>query len=165
MTIEMKFTAASDLIELEPFGVTAGMDHTRPVMLFREKDGEAVLPVWMSPLDAGIALSQHNTQSTAKSPHDVTLQAMEILGVKPVTCHFTEIKGHQQYAEVAFSGSRKLRVIKTRADYAVSFCLQAKVKFYCTRGFLAKCREVEVEINQLPPPARNEKRPRNQYLN
>ena len=66
-------------IELEPFGVTGGMDGARPVMLFREKGGEAVLPVWLSALDAGIALTQHNVQAAAMSPHDVTLNILKEL--------------------------------------------------------------------------------------
>jgi hypothetical protein len=146
--IEAKLKAPSDVIELEPFGVTAGMEKARPVMLFREKNGEAVLPVWLSPLDAGIALTQQGTQTVAMSPHDVTLHALTILGVKPETCHFREVRGHQQYVELTFSGSKKLKSMKSRADHAVSFCLQAKVKFFCTREFVAKCREVETELSR-----------------
>jgi bifunctional DNase/RNase len=160
--------ASSEKIELEPFGLTAGADQSRPVMLFREKGGEAVLPVWLSPLDAGIALTQHNVHTYAMSPHDVTLQALNILGVKAETCDFIEVKGHQQYAKLTFSGSRKLKTLRARADHAVSFCLQAKVKFYCTRGYLERCRDVNAEINrmQMSPQSRAEtRRPRSTYLN
>ncbi|MBX3022538.1 MAG: bifunctional nuclease family protein [Bdellovibrionales bacterium] len=137
------------MIELEPFGMTAGMDKQRPVMLFREKGGEATLPVWLSPLDAGIALTQHNVQAFAMSPHDVTLKVLEQLGVQVVSCRFCEVKGHQQYVELKFSGSRKLKPMRFRADHAVSFCLQARVKFYCTREYLETCREVDAAIERL----------------
>ena len=30
----------SDVLELEPFGVTMGVEKNRPVMLFREKNGD-----------------------------------------------------------------------------------------------------------------------------
>lgn len=166
--LETKLKPASDLIELEPFGVTGGMDKSRPVMLFREKNGEAVLPVWLSPLDAGIALTQHNSQDFAMSPHDVTLHALNILGVKPETCHFTELRGHQQYVELKFSGSKKLKMMKLRADHAVSFCLQAKVKFFCTRQYLGKCRDVEAEVgrNQMSMRGKGDvRRNRQFYMN
>ena len=162
--LDAKLVPTGALIELEPFGVTGGMDRARPVMLFREKDGEGVLPVWLHPLDAGIALSQHNTQSAAMSPHDLTLHALTALKVKPEECHFVELRGHQQYLEIKFSGSKKLKVIKTRADFAVSFCLQAKVKFYCTRDYMARCRVVDEEISRIPVSNRGEIR-RNAYLN
>ncbi len=143
-----RLKAATDVIELEAFGLTSGMDKDRPVMLFREKGGEAVLPVWLSPLDAGIALTQHNSQTVAMSPHDIPLQALRVLGVQPESVHFVELKGHQQYMELRFNGSRRLKSIKARADHAISFCLQAKVKFYCTRGYLQRCRDVEAEIGR-----------------
>lgn len=134
-------------IELEPFGLTSGIDKARPVLLFREKGGEAVLPVWLSPVDAGIALSQHNTQAFAISPHDITLQALGQLSVIPESCHFKELRGHQQYVEIRFRGSRKLKAIKARADHAISFCLQAKMKFYCSRDYLNRCRDIETQMN------------------
>jgi hypothetical protein len=168
--VDMKLNLNIDQIELEPFGLTSGIDKTRPVLLLREKGGEAVLPVWLSPVDAGIALSQHNTQTFAISPHDITLQALGVLGVVPESCHFTELRGHQQYVELRFQGSRKLKALKARADHAVSFCLQAKMKFYCSRDYLNKCRQVESELSNtqtaLGRGGRNEsRRHRTAYLN
>lgn len=137
------------MIELEPFGMTAGMDRQRPVMLFREKGGEATLPVWLSPVDAGIALTQHNVQAFAMSPHDVTLKVLEQLGITVKSCRFCEVKGHQQYVELSFTGSRRLKPLKFRADHAVSFCLQARAKFFCTREYLETCREVDAALERL----------------
>jgi hypothetical protein len=165
--IEAQLKPLSNEIELEPFGLTTGMDGVRPVMLFREKGGEAVLPVWLSPLDAGIALTQHQPQAFMLSPHDITLTIMTKLGLKPETCHFREVKGHHQYVEIFFKGSRKLKTLKARADHAISFCMQAKVKFYCTRGFLEECRQVNAQMAQPPKGARlsDLKRNRQQYMN
>jgi bifunctional DNase/RNase len=158
-----------ETIELEAFGLTSGMDKGRPVMLFREKGGEAVLPVWLSPLDAGIALTQHNAQTFTMSPHEVTVEALKVMGVRPTECHFTEVKGHQQYVDVKFAGSRKLKSLRARADHAISFCLQTKVKFYCTREYLVRCREVEAEMGQnrasLGASRSEMRRGRNFYLN
>ena len=109
---------ATQVIELEPFGLTAGMDKARPVMLFREKGGESVLPVWLSALDAGIAVTQNNSNHFGASPHDVALQVLDRFGVKPTECHFTELRGHQQYVEVRFPRIKKLKPVQARADHA-----------------------------------------------
>lgn len=146
MAIAHDLKRKDQVIELEAFGLTTAMDRGRPVMLFREKNGEAVLPVWLSPLDAGIALTQHDTQTFSPSPHDVPVKALAVLGIRAESCHFREVKGHQQYVEIQFSGSRKLKTMKVRADHAVSFCLQARVKFFCTRGYINQCRQVDAEI-------------------
>lgn len=135
------------MLELEPFGMSAGMDRSRPVMLFREKGGDAVLPVWLSPVDAGIALTQHNVSAFAMSPHDVTMTVLKNLGISVESCRFTEVKGHMQYVEIRFTGSRKIKELKFRADHAISFCLQARAKFYCTREYLEQCREIDADLS------------------
>lgn len=164
--IEAQLKPANE-IELEAFGLTNGMDGARPVMLFREKGGEATLPVWLSPLDAGIALTQHQPQTFMLSPHDVTLNLMSKLGIKLEVCHFREVKGNQQYVELFFSGSRKVKSMKVRADHAISFCLQAGVRFYCTRQYLEECRQANAQITQPPPGMRRSEMRRNRqhYMN
>ncbi len=147
--VEAKLISPTDVIELEPFGLTSGMDKERPVMLFREAGGSAVLPVWLSPLDAGIALTQHSAQTSVMSPHDVPLKALSTAGVKLESCYFNEVRGHLQYVKLNFSGSRKLKSLNARADHAISFCLQARTKFYCTRDYLQRCRDVEVELGSV----------------
>jgi len=136
-------------IELEPFGMTPGMDKMRPVMLFREKDGDSTLPVWLSPLDAGIVLTQHNVQAFALSPHDVALKVLQSLGIAVESCRFSELKGYQQYVELRFSGDSKLAPMTFRADHAISFCLRSRAKFYCSREYLEQCREVDAEMERL----------------
>lgn len=165
-TVDVQLKPKSEEIELEAFGLTTGMDGVRPVMLFREKGGEATLPVWLSPLDAGIALSQHQPQAFMLSPHDVTLSVLRELGLKVDACHFREIKGHHQWVELSFSGSRRFKRLKARADHAISFCMQARAKFYCTRGYLEQCRSVDAEIGGAARQARADlKRARQHYMN
>lgn len=147
--VEAKLKAADEVIELKAFGLATGMDPGRPVMLFREKDGEDVLPVWLAPVDAGIALTQYDPQTFAISPHDIPLSVLSALGVKLQNCRFCEIVGHQQYVELEFSGSDKLANMRVRADHAISFCLQAGARFYCTREYLAKAREVDAQLGSL----------------
>lgn len=165
--IEAQLKSKDQEIELEPFGLTTGMDGARPVMLFREKGGEAVLPVWLSPLDAGIALSQHQPSAFMLSPHEVPIGALKELGVTVRTCYFREVKGNQQYVELKFAGSKKLTVMKARADHAVSFCMQARAKFYCTREYLEQCRQVNAEMDDSARLANRSdlKRSRHQYMN
>lgn len=146
--IDSDLKAKNDWIELVPWGVTASANKSRPVMLFREKEGEAVLPVWIAPLDAGIAITQHHVKASAMSPHDLTLNVMSSLGVKLEKCFFKEIKGFQQHVELEFSGSRRLKRLAARADHALSFCLQARAQFFCTRGYLQECRDVQADLEK-----------------
>ncbi len=164
---EKPLRTAADTLELEPFGVTNGIDRSRPVILLREKGGEAVLPVWLSPLEAGIAMSQSPNQVNP-SPHEVSLEALKVLGVRLEECHFRELRGNQQYVDLKFAGSRRLRVLRMRADHVISFCLHAKARFFCTRGYLQKCRDVETDPAQWQVASGRQgggKRAGNYYLN
>jgi len=147
--VEANLKPATSTLELEPFGMSAGMERSRPVMLFREKGGDAVLPVWLSPVDAGIALTQHNVNAFAMSPHDVTLSLLKTLGIGVEQCRFIEVKGHMQYVEITFTGSKKLKELKFRADHAISFCLQARARFFCTREYLEQCREIDADLGHM----------------
>lgn len=133
-------------IEVVPVAVVAGMDPARPVMIFKEKEGEERLPVWLSPLDAGIAITQDHIKNNATSPHDLASKVFEQLEFKLEKCFFTEIKGHHQFVELHFSGHKTLKKISTRADQAISFCLHEEAQFFCTRGFMQKCREQDAEL-------------------
>ncbi len=144
--LEAALKSRSDVIELEAFGLSTGIERSRPVMLFREKGGDSTLPVWMSPVDAGITLSQN---ALAITPHDVSLTVLKALGVGVESCRFTEVKGHQQYVEIKFKGSKKVKEMKFRADHAISFCLQARARFFCTREYLETCREIDVDLGKM----------------
>lgn len=144
--LDLNLKAKSDWLEMEPFAVTASADEMRPVMLFRVVGGEDVLPVWLSPIDAGIALTQHQGRVAPISPHDLSLKVLETLGVRLERCLFSEVKGHHQYVELQFSGSRKLKSLVARADQALSFSLQAKAKFYCRPEYIHESKVVNAEM-------------------
>ncbi|MGE0764358.1 MAG: bifunctional nuclease domain-containing protein [Bdellovibrionales bacterium] len=144
LDVELKATA--EWLELEPYGVTTSADSARPVMLFKAIGGEEVLPVWLSPIDAGIAITQHNVKLAGLSPHDLTSKVLESLNVHLDTCLFTEVKGHHQYVELHFSGSRRLKSIVARADQAISFSLHAKARFYARREYIQASRVMNAEM-------------------
>lgn len=144
--IDLQLVSANKWLELEPYGVTTSADSSRPVMLFRVLGTEDVLPVWMSPIDAGIAITQHNVSLPGQSPHDLTAKVLDQLEVRLDRCLFTEVKGHHQFMELHFKGSKKLKTIVARVDQAISFALHQKAKFYCRREYIEASRVVNAEM-------------------
>ncbi len=141
-------------IELFPVGVSieAGEFATprRPVMFFKDKDEKYTLPVWLSPLDAGIVLSESNQRMPSSSPHNLTQKIFSNLGVKVASCVFTELKGHYQFVRLHFEGSDKFSSIDSRADEAISFCINAKAKFFCQHSFIERCKVLDSSMLDLP---------------
>lgn len=138
--------AAESWIEVFPYGVAYGGDRSRPLVLFKDETGRKVVPVWSSPVDAGIALFQNQFLSPAASPHALTWKILEPLGVALEMVRFSEVKGHHQYLDLVFSGHPKLSTIRQRADEALSFCLAAQTRFFCQEEFIMQSRVMEAHL-------------------
>ena len=137
------------LIEIEPIGVAPSADETRPLVLFKEVDGERVLPVWVSHLDAGITMIQNHSGARSPSPHDFTIELLGNMDVTLESCEFNEIKGHHQFAKLNFKGSRKVKEMRARADHVLSLCLYSKCRFFTTFDVLKKSQTLDQEMSQV----------------
>jgi hypothetical protein len=143
----------SQPIELFPSGISvSNVSNARPVLILKDQTGTEVLPVWMNALDAGIALAELS-QGSGATPHMVSRRLMESLQVKLESCTFSELVGHHQFVQLAFSGAKgnggALGAMRVRADEAMSFCIQSRAKFYSTRSFMARCRDLDADISRL----------------
>jgi bifunctional DNase/RNase len=156
-TLDLNLKSKSEWIEMFPFGVAMGANQLRPVMIFKDKDERRVLPVWLSHMDAGIAVAQstptHNVTSNASgSPHELSWQVLTELGIALEKCLFKKVTGHHQFVELQFSakGQRKLPAkllqFEARADDAISFCLRSGCQFFATVDYIEKSRVLEGEI-------------------
>jgi hypothetical protein len=136
----------AEWIELFPSGVSFGTGEGRPVLILKDKFQVEVLPVWMHPLDAAVSMSELSTGSGA-TPHAIVRRILEQLSAKVEACRFQELIGHHQYVEIEIQGL--LKPIRVRADEAMSFCLETKAKFLATRDYMARCRDLDQELQGL----------------
>lgn len=156
----------NEWLEVFPYGVAFGDNGARPLVLFKDESGEKVLPVWSSPLDAGIALFQNQFVSPTASPHNLTWKILNPLGVVLEDCRFTEIRGHHQYVDLNFSGSSQVKTLRQRADEALSFCLAAKTRFFCRPEFIEQSRVMEAQLfEQAAKGVRGWRKQQTQWLN
>lgn len=133
-------------VELFPYGVTAGADQSRSLMIFKDQLEKRVLPVFLSPLETGLVISRFSSAAGSTSPHHLTEKILENLGIQLKKVYFTEIRGTVQYVDLHFSGHEKLKVLRSRADEALSFCLKNEVSFFCRPSYFKKCKEAEGEM-------------------
>lgn len=145
---EVPVVAPIEWVELFPNTMSVSSGLGRPVLIFKDKTENEILPVWMHPLDAGMALAELS-QGSGNSPHAVTRQALQLAGVKLETCAFTEVVGHHQFVELRFQTSSGLKTLRVRADEAMSFCLQARARFISTRKLMAQCRRLDQDLSSF----------------
>lgn len=136
---------APEWIEIFPNTMSVSTNLGRPVLIFKDKTENEILPVWMHPLDAGLALAELS-QGAGNSPHAVTRKVLHMAELKLETCAFTEIVGHHQFVELTFKTSSGAKTLRVRADEAMSFCLQARARFLATSKFMAQCRNLDEDL-------------------
>lgn len=135
------------LVEIFPYGLALSPGEPRPTMLFKDKSEQRVLPVWLSPMDAGISIHQNSVDmGKSSSPYKLSWRILKTLGVYLESCTFTEVKGFHQYVELKFKGHPKIEKLESRAEEAVSFCLSNKTQFFCGEDFFNQCRVVDQEM-------------------
>jgi len=139
----------NDLIQLFPFGISLTTDASRPFLLLKDQKQECTLPVAVSPLEAGIALGQNNSQTLSASPHRFTKELLESLSIKPMQAVFVQIKGVHQFLRIYLSGHASLNSIKIRADEAMSLCLHLGVPLFATKAFINQSKLLNAQIDGL----------------
>ena len=138
--------AESEWIELFPNGISVGSTIGRPVLILKDQAGAEVLPVWMHPLDAGVAVAELSQAGNGASPHLVSRKLMEALSLSLDSCVFIDLVGHHQFVHLTFRGETEHKTVRVRADEAMSFCLQSKARFYSTRPYMARCRDLDADL-------------------
>jgi hypothetical protein len=148
------------MIELEPMGVTTQASISQPFLLFREKEGNAVVPVEIHPIDAAVAIAEMDQEMV--SPHDIALDILQDAGLNLSRVVFLDGDGKSGFLELRFS-DKKFKPLRFPTEFAMSFCLRSKARFFCSRRFLDSCRELHIDVAARTGELEQMQRPR--YLN
>lgn len=146
--LELQAKSKDDWIELFPYGVTLGVDQSRPILIFKDKHEKYVLPVQLSPQDAGLAINEKSPRVSGNSPHVAAFEIMKHLDLKLDRCVFKNIKGHHQFVDLFFTGSDELKKLHLRADSVMSFCLHSETKYFCCLEYIKESRQLDAEMNE-----------------
>lgn len=137
-----------DLIKLIPFGISLTQDPQRPVLLLKAEKGDHTLPVALTPLEAGVTITQSNKKQKA-TPHRVTEMLLVSLKMKIEKAIFVEIKNHHQYVRLYFENHPHVGTLKVRADEAMSLCLHLGTELYATPAFMAKSKVMNADAEGI----------------
>lgn len=135
-----------DLVQLFPYGLSMEGDVSRPFLLLKDEAHVYTLPVVVSPIDAGVVLSQSNKVAIESSPHRFTATLLQSLGIEVKQAVFVEIKGSSQYLRLYLSGHPEMNSIKLRADEAMSLCIFLGVPIFATKNFIGRSRVMSTEV-------------------
>lgn len=137
---------SQDLIRLYPYGLSVATEYSRPVLLLKDEKGENTLPVFLSPIEAGVTISQTNRSQAEASPHKFTSELLKKMGIEVVRCLFQEIRGHHQFVRFELKGAQGFDQIVIRADEAMSLCVHLNVPIYASHEFISNSRIMNAEM-------------------
>ena len=138
-----------DLIELKPYGLSISNETTRPFLILKDDSGLYTLPVGISQIEAGVALTQSSLSQSPMTPHKFSEMLLDSLDIKIERCIFVEIKGLHQYVRVYMTGHPKYQSLKLKADQAMSLCIHLKVPLYATKDFIQKSKMMTAEVSEV----------------
>lgn len=138
-----------DLIELKPYGMSLQNDSTRPFLILKDSTGQYTLPVGITQIDAGVALTQSSVNNAITTPHYFSEALLKSLDIKLERCVFVEIKGLHQYVRVYMKGHPRYQSLKFRAEDVMSLCLYLKVPLMATESFIQKSKVMAAEMTEI----------------
>lgn len=132
-------------IEVNPHGLAPSLEPHRPVLIFRSADEVHSLGVPLSPLEAGISMSQNHHLGAGISTHGLSLKVFEQLKIKVKACFFKEIRHQNLFIEVLFEDEnlKEFRHL-VRADEGLSFGLRAGAPFFVTKELIAATKNLDI---------------------
>lgn len=160
----MSEDSAAEWIELFPHGISVGSSLGRPVLILKDHSALDVLPVWMNSLDAGVVLADLANGSSGASPHVLTRRILDAVNLSVDSCTFVELIGHHQYVLLKLKPTKtdsvsvpgpstasgwNEKTLRIRAEDAMSFCLQSRARFFSTRAYMARCRDLDADLSRL----------------
>ncbi len=140
------------LIRLQAYAMTVTGDGHRPMLLLKDESGEFTLPVPLSPLEAGVTLTQSNKMAPPTTPHRVAELLLKSMGTTIQRCVFKEIKHGHQWVELELSNHPlQHKTLSVRADESLSLCLHLDVPIFASREFINSARHYVADLRSQTP--------------
>ena len=138
-----------DLIQLKPYGLSLSNDASRPFLILKEEAGDAILPVAINQLEAGVALTQSSHSAVPVTMHKFSEMLLQSLDIQLVRCVFVEIKGVHQFVRIYMAKHPIYQSMKFRADEVMSLCIHQKIPIFATQAYINKSKVMSAEIIEI----------------
>ncbi|HXI04499.1 MAG TPA: bifunctional nuclease family protein [Candidatus Saccharimonadales bacterium] len=134
MTIEMKIKG----LMIDP--VT-----NMPIIMLRDPDSEAVLPIWVGLYEANaIALQLENISTPRPMTHDLLKNLLAQLHAKVEKIVITELKENTFYALIHLDQEGKALTVDSRPSDAIALALRAGAPIFVEEEVISRAKNVDM---------------------
>jgi hypothetical protein len=115
------------MIEMKVFGLALDEESQVPVLILKDTEEKAVLPIWIGAMEAmAISLALNDVVLPRPMTHDLLLNMILKLDAQVVAIHVTELTDGTYYATIEVEVEGGIRHIDSRPSDAIALALRAK---------------------------------------
>ncbi|WP_300154419.1 bifunctional nuclease family protein [Solidesulfovibrio sp.] len=115
------------MIEMKVFGLALDEESQVPVLILKDMEEKAVLPIWIGAMEAmAISLALNDVELPRPMTHDLLLNMILKLDAQVVAIHVTELTEGTYYADIEVEVEGGIRRIDSRPSDAIALALRAK---------------------------------------
>ena len=115
------------MIEMKVFGLALDEESQVPVLILKDMEEKAVLPIWIGAMEAmAISLALNDVVLPRPMTHDLLRSMIHKLDAQVVAVHVTELSEGTYYADIEVEVEGGIRRIDSRPSDAIALALRAK---------------------------------------
>ncbi|MGE4539550.1 bifunctional nuclease family protein [Desulfovibrio sp. JY] len=115
------------MIEMKVFGLALDEESQVPVLILKDMEEKAVLPIWIGAMEAmAISLALNDVVLPRPMTHDLLLNMIAKLDGHVVAIHVTELAEGTYYADIELEVEGGIRRVDSRPSDAIALALRAK---------------------------------------
>lgn len=115
------------MIEMKVFGLALDEESQVPVLILKDLEEKAVLPIWIGAMEAmAISLALNDVVLPRPMTHDLLLNMINKLDAQVVAVNVTELNEGTYYADIEVEVEGGIRRIDSRPSDAIALALRAK---------------------------------------
>jgi len=115
------------MIEMKVFGLALDEESQVPVLILKDMEEKAVLPIWIGAMEAmAISLALNDVKLPRPMTHDLLLRLVEALDAQVVSVNVTSLSEGTYYAEIELNVAGDTRRVDSRPSDAIALALRAR---------------------------------------
>ena len=131
-------------IEMKIKGLMFDPIHKNPIIILKDPDGDAVLPIWVGLFEANaIALEMEKVVSPRPMTHDLLKNMLGNLDAKVTRIVVTDLKENTFYALIHFLHNGKEKTVDARPSDAIALALRVEAPIFVEEDVITRSRSNE----------------------
>ncbi|EGJ52067.1 hypothetical protein PCS_01374 [Desulfocurvibacter africanus PCS] len=125
------------MIEMKVFGLAVDENSQVPVLVLKDLEEKAILPIWIGAMEAmAISLALNEVKLPRPMTHDLMLSCIDTAGAKVTAVEVVKLEEGTYYAEVEMRIGEVQRRVDARPSDAIALALRAEAPIRVAQAVL-----------------------------